>query len=101
MHHILHFLQLTYPNRLEWGLDQSPCEEVQCLSRVFPVANIPSLDCFHADDSFEDRSFEVGARRQTNGDDGTTRADVLVTWLARLMLVVMYGDNLAIEVSNA
>lgn len=70
---------------LEGGLDQSALEEVQSFDAILTVADIAALDADHANNSVQNRRFEEGICRKTNGHNGSARADILCCLLEWLL----------------
>lgn len=66
-------------------MNQASSEEVDRFVGVLAVADIAAADINHFDDGGEDRRFQEGIRRHTNGDDGTTGTGVLDSLLERLL----------------
>ena len=77
MHHLVDLWQVFEVDDLERRMNQASREEVDRLLAVLPVSDVRALDADHLEHRLEDGRLDLGARWQTDDDDGAPGSDVL------------------------
>lgn len=76
-HQVVHHVQLAQSDDLVWGLDETTAEELNRLCRVGSVSDVGALDGDHSNNRLEDGCSKVRMGWKANGNNSTTRTDVL------------------------
>lgn len=68
---------------LERGFDQASSKEVQSFHAILSVSNVTSLNTDHTKDGVQNRGLKICIWRQSNGNNCSTRANILGGLLER------------------
>ena len=86
MHHLVDLGQILQIHCLKWCMNQSSCEEINCLFAVLSVSDVAALDANHLEYRLKHRCLNLGACRQADDNNCATRSDVLGSLLEWLLV---------------